>query len=343
MPPPVPRLRATVLGAFLEGWRRALRAPAITLGVAVLTLLAVLPLAVVLKRDLAEHLGSSLAAEQAEAGWDRIWTTEFAAGARGIGRTFTFEILGFGGTLASVSRLVDNEPLEPALRAAVAVYLVLWIFLSGGVVDRFARGRPVRAWAFFAACGGHAGRLLRLALLSGACYWALFRWFRPLLFEDGYRLVTGEATAETTRLAVLAGLYVVFVAALLAVSVVSDFARVRAVVEDRRSMVAAVASAIRFIRRAPLRVAGLYLLNILALLVCWRQWLQVAPGAGAADWTVLLLGQLFALARVWARLAFIASEVVFFQGELAHARYTAAPAPIWPDSPAVEAIRNLER
>jgi hypothetical protein len=39
----------------------------------------------------------------------------------------------------------------------------------------------------------------------------------------------------------------------------------------------------------------------------------------------------------------MASEVVFFQGELGHARFTAAPEPIWPDSPAVEAIRNLRR
>ena len=37
-----------------------------------------------------------------------------------------------------------------------------------------------------------------------------------------------------------------------------------------------------------------------------------------------------ALARVWARLAFMASEVVFFQGELAHADYTAAPEPSGP-------------
>ena len=81
----------------------------------------------------------------------------------------------------------------------------------------------------------------------------------------------------------------------------------------------------------------------LALVVLWRLWLQVAPGAGTADWTALLLAQLFVLARIWARLAFIASEVVFFQGELAHARYTAAPDPVWPDSPAVEAIRRLER
>jgi hypothetical protein len=34
---------------------------------------------------------------------------------------------------------------------------------------------------------------------------------------------------------------------------------------------------------------------------------------------------------------------VFFQGELAHAQYTAAPDPVWPDSPAAEALDNLRR
>ena len=37
----------------------------------------------------------------------------------------------------------------------------------------------------------------------------------------------------------------------------------------------------------------------------------------------------------------MAAEVVFFQGELAHATYTAAPLPTWPDSPAAEALENL--
>jgi hypothetical protein len=39
--------------------------------------------------------------------------------------------------------------------------------------------------------------------------------------------------------------------------------------------------------------------------------------------------------------ALAASQVVYFQRALAHADYTAAPLPIWPDSPAAEAIENL--
>jgi hypothetical protein len=84
-------------------------------------------------------------------------------------------------------------------------------------------------------------------------------------------------------------------------------------------------------------------LNVVALLVILRLWLQVAPSAGTAPWLALLIGQVYLLMRVWAKLAFMASETVYFQGELAHAGYTAAPDPVWPDSPAAEAIGTLRR
>jgi hypothetical protein len=44
---------------------------------------------------------------------------------------------------------------------------------------------------------------------------------------------------------------------------------------------------------------------------------------------------------VLVQLGFMATSIAFFQGQLAHAGYTAAPVPTWPDSPAVEAIANL--
>jgi len=136
-------------------------------------------------------------------------------------------------------------------------------------------------------------------------------------------------------------MYVGFFVALALVNLVADFAKVRAVVEDRRSMLSALLASARFIRRRFFRTTGLYLLNVLALAVILRLWLQAAPPAGAAPWLALLITEVYLLLRVWAKLAFMASEVVFFQGELAHAQYTATPEPLWPESPAEEAIDNL--
>jgi hypothetical protein len=59
-------------------------------------------------------------------------------------------------------------------------------------------------------------------------------------------------------------------------------------------------------------------------------------------WTVLLLGELYILARHYLKLVFYASGTTLFQSALAHAEYTAAPTLVWPDSPAVESVTNAE-
>ncbi len=334
------RPRATAIGAFLEGWRRTLRAPAITAGVLVLTILTALPLALTLRAMLGAHLGSSLTADRLLHEWDDGWAAEFGAQAQGIGATFTREILGFGGTMAAVSAFLDAAALTPAAAGAVASYIALWVFLSGGILDRFARARPLRAAAFFSACGVYFIRFLRLAVVIGACYWALFRWLHPLLFRTLWDWWTRDLTRESTAFAWRAGLYAIFLTALMLVSLLADFAKVRAVVEDRRSMIGALVASLRFVRRRIWRVAGLYLLNVVAALILAGLWRQAAPSAAAAPWLALAIAQIYVAGRIAAKLAFMASEVAFFQGELAHAQYTAAPEPVWPDSPAVEAIGN---
>lgn len=337
------RPRATVLGAFLEGWRRALNAPVLTASILGATFLLSLPLAIALGGMIEDHLGRSLEAEGAVTGWNAPWAAEFGAQAQGLGRTFSHEILGFGGTMAILSDLIDRVPLNPTLAGAAAAYVVLWIFLSGGILDRLARGRPVRTAAFFSACGVFFVRFLRLGAVVGAAYWALFHWLHPYLFGSLYDRLTRDLTVERDAIVIRSVLYAAFLAVIACVSLIADFAKVRAVVEDRRSMLAAIAASVRFVRRRFVRTVGLYLLNAVAFLVILRLWLQVAPSAAAAPWVALLAAQAYLLARVWAKLAFAASEIAFFQGELAHARYTALPEPVWPDSPAAEAIGNLTR
>lgn len=338
---PTPGPRATIVGAFLEGWRRVIRAPALTVGVLGVTWATALPLAAVVHHAIEDHLGSSAIADRAAAGWDPVWTLEFSQQAHGLGRTVTHHILGFGGAIASASRLLNAERIEPALAAAIIVYGAIWLLLSGGILDRLARGRPIRSAGFFAACGTFGVRFVRLGLVVGACYVALFRWLHPFLFGRLYDSWTRNMTEERDALLLRGGLYVIFLAALIAVNLVADFAKVRIVVEDRRSALGAIVAALRFLRRRLVRVSVLYALNVVAALVVLRIWMQVAPGAAAAPWIVLLASQAVLVARIWARLAFMASEVAFFQGELAHAGYTARAEPTWPDSAAVEAIRRL--
>ena len=335
--------RTPAVGAFLEGWRRVLRAPGLSAGVAGATFLFALPMAMAVARAIEQHLGASVDADALLRGWNPGWAAEFASSAQGLARTFTHEILGFGGTLANMSTVLDRVPLSPPLVAAVAAYLAMWIFMTGGIIDRLARGRRVGVAGFFAACGGGFWRVLRVSALAGAGYYVAFTYVHPLLFTTTFDRLTRDATEERDVVAIRALLYVTFLLILLAIGLLADFAKVRLIVEDRRSALGAFGASWRFVRRRFGRTLALYGLNLAALAIILRLWLQVAPDAAAPTWVVLLIGQLYLLARIWARLAFIASETVFFQGELAHAGYTAAAEPVWPDSPAVEAIENLRR
>ena len=188
--------RAGVVASWMEGWKRTLGAPAITIGVMLATLVAAVPLAVIVGSRIEADLGSSAEADAAADGWHAGWAAEFAGRSEGVARTFTHEIIGFGGTLATTSAWLDAGALDPAIAAAVGMYLALWMFLWGGILDRFARQRPIRGAAFFAACGVFFWRFLRLALLVGPIYWALFVWLHPLLFVDAYDWLTRDLTSE---------------------------------------------------------------------------------------------------------------------------------------------------
>ena len=126
-----------------------------------------------------------------------------------------------------------------------------------------------------------------------------------------------------------------------ACNLIFDYAKVRAVVEDRRSMIGAIQSAIGFIRRNGGAAIALYLADFFLFLGVVAVYALVAPGASTGvlyTWLGFAIGQLYILARLWVKLTFWASEATLFQGRLAHAGYVAAPQPEWPDSPAAEAI-----
>ena len=218
------------------------------------------------------------------------------------------------GTLALIWLLslpLPDAPFERAagLRATLAS-VAIWSFAWGGILDRYARNRPTRGRGFFGACGAHFPALARLGL--------------ALLLVDA---AASRAVGEDAR-AIVA----------VAAGMVATFARIRIVVEDRRSALGATLGALRFLRRNPAAiglVAVFAVLQIAALLTIaftvdadaaggWRR--ALAEGSIAVPLILILVEH--------------AAAVSLFQSRLAHASYTAAPPVQWPDSPAAEAITN---
>lgn len=298
-PSPSPDRRTIgVLGAYLEGWRRVLKAPALWTSVVFVILLAAAP--------------ASWRWHPIEPGGD-ITGGDIEHDSMEEQRLQTFGLLAVGPLPVVIeARTSSVDPLTTAM--TVGIYLFLW----GGCLDRLARARPVGSAAFFGACGVYFWRFLRLCLPLGLAYWAVWGTF---------------PSAQP----------IVSMVALVAINIVAGYSVVRMVVEDRRSALGAIVASLRFVRRRPLAVLLLYGLNVVTLIailfatigvVGWAfTWMPVwaFPVAISAALFVHLLG----------RLALAASQVVYFQHALAHAEYTAAPLPMWPDSPAAEAIENL--
>ena len=332
--------------SFSEGLARLRSAPALLLGVYAMTVVLALPLAITMRGLLRTHLGASLAADGAANGVNYDWWQEFTSQAAGLGTTFSPTIIGFAATLDNISNLLDGQRENAPIAGALALYLLVWTFLVGGIIDRYARQRPIRAAGFFAASGVHVFRLLRLAIVSGLVYWWLFAYVHPWLFLEWFAERTRTMSVERDVFFWRVALYVLFGTLLVVINVIFDYAKIRIVVEDRRSALGALSAAIRFVWRQRRRVAALYALNGVAFLILIAIWALVAPGArggGLTIWLGFLVGQIYVLARLALKLQFLASETALFQSRLAHASYAAGPVPAWPESPSAELIRTSSR
>lgn len=227
--------------------------------------------------------------------------------------------IGLPALVSNLSNPLDRLPVLAAIAGPAGAWLVLWAFLSGGVLDRFARNRATRGRGFFGACGAHLPAIVRLEIVALLSYTALL--------------------ASADRRVPLA----VAAAGIVAVNVLTDFARVRIVVEDRRSAIGALLAGARFLRRNLPAAGSLYLLDALLIAAAGALYAVVRGPAIRPDGLLIAIPAAGLLLRHFLKLALLASEIALFQNRLAHASYTAAPVVEWPDSPEAEAITNQTR
>jgi hypothetical protein len=326
--------------SFRDGLRRVWNAPTLVAGALLATLFVAVPLSLALDGMLSAHLGRSLMGEASIRAPDYEWWQEFLGQANGLGATFVPSILGFGAVLQDISNLIDNVPLATVVAGVTAVWLVIWSFLSGGMIDRLARERATRARGFFGASGAHFPAIARLGGVAFVLYWVLFSLIHPVFLGELFGRIVRDMTAERNAFATRVVFYSVFGLLLLAVNTVLDYARIRIVVEDRRSALAALLAASRFVRRNLGSVCAVYGLNAAAFLLVIAVYALVAPRASAPGWLILVVGELYVLTRLFLKLTFYGSQTALFQRALAHAAYTAAPPIVWPESPSAERIIN---
>lgn len=229
----------------------------------------------------------------------------------GLTRTISAPAV-LAGTIAVLAWLGDPADARDAIAG-----LLLWGFLSGGVLDRYARNRATRGRGFFGACGAHLLPMLRLGLViiavnAGIHYALATRVGNPYLMAVTIVLVS-------------------------AIALIAVYAQIRIVVEDRRSALGAVLGAMRFVRRNPAAL-GLFVLVVASWWGATWTITAIAPQAPGSAGAIATAANTAVISFLV--LALYASGIALFQSRLAHASYTAAPPMTWPDSPAAEAITN---
>lgn len=331
----------TALKVVRAAASRVNRAPSVLVGLWIVTLLAALPLMFVVRSEVVSHLGKSLEADQLASGANHDWMLEFAEQSSGVTATLTPSVLGFAATLDNLNALIEGGSRPDAILAVAAGSVLLWTFLSGGIIDRFARDRATGTHAFFQACGGYLWPLVRLGVVSAIVYGALLASWRPWLLGTAYDRLTREVSAERTafaiRLALLAAVFIPVVICRL----IFDYAKVRLVIEDRLSAFGALRAALGFVGRNWRGALIVFLCDMAVLALVLLVYFAIAPGAGSTGvsmWLGLIVGQSYLLARIWAKLLFWASAVEWFQHQLAHVGYTSRRAPRWPEPAIVEQI-----
>lgn len=330
-------LTASLRDALAAVWRNW--------GLAVLVLLVNLglaaalaePLAGAIQRDL-EHTGASV---DMLYGFDHGWWKEWSERQTGWTRNFGPDLLGNGFAAKNLDSLLkgqlplglfarsdDREPgaepaptpgLDPVVLTLGAAYLLAQTFLTGGLLGVFRS--PEGGWtvrSLLHGSGFYAGRLLRVMLLALATAAVVFWIHAPLAGWMDAR--ARESVSETGALAWSLGRHALLLGALVFVHMVSSFAKVIVVVEERSSAALAFLSSLTFCMRNLGRTLGQYVIVAgagLALLLAWRVLDGGLEVTGYKTQLVfLLLAQTFLLARIGLRLVLLAGQVALYRSRV---------------------------
>jgi hypothetical protein len=294
-----------------------------------------LVLAVPLAADIARELREKEAGRAMVSGFDHGWWREWADRQRGWTKTLAPDIFGSGFAFKNVDLLLkgwlpagilaadetDAEAdvrvgLDPLLLGFGVLYLLLQTFLTGGVLG-VLRG-PQGAWTvrgLLHGSGFYFGRMARVALVALLALAALFAVFSPLArWADGRAM---EAVSETAAMAWTMGRHAVLLLAILFLSMVSCYAKVIVVLEERASAVLAWVSALGFVARQWRRAYGHFLLMALAGVLLLAVWSALdsawVPTGYATQLVTLVLMQALVLGRIGLRVATLGGQVSLYR------------------------------
>jgi hypothetical protein len=311
-------------GAVVRSWGLAVTLLLVNLGTAAV-------LAVPLAGEIEGALAQSESARRMLYGFDYSWWSAWHDARTGYEGAFGPDILGAGFVYKNVDlllrgylpmglfapRAADQDSLvDPVTLGLGTLYLLVQVFLAGGVLSvlRAAQG----AWTtrgLLHGSGFYFGRFVRITLLALVVVALLFVLNAPLTrFAERQ---AGEAVSERAAMAWLLGRHALLLALLVATHLVSSYARVITVVEERRSAVMAFFSSLAFCLRHPASVAAQAAVVGLAGLLLLALWTAIDSVWGTTGFktqiVTLLLAEALMLGRIGLRLALQGSQIALYR------------------------------
>jgi hypothetical protein len=265
-------------------------------------------------------------------GFDYSWWSRWSEQQPGWAAAFRPDIFGAGfafqnaealmrGQLPAGLLLPDAEGgLDPVIGALGLLYLLLQTFLLGGILGAFRSEQG--SWTARGLLHGSSfyfGRFVRIAAIALVCDSLLLHLNVHLArFVD--RLAT-EAVSESAAMAWALGRHALLLIALLLVSLVSTYAKVVVVLEERRSALLAFLSGLAFCVSNARRVLSHYFALLLAGAVLLALWAAVDARIETTGYktqiVTLALMQALVLGRVFLRLSLLAGQVALYRRDAA--------------------------
>ncbi len=311
----------TVLFSLRDGFRNVARHYGLVLLVLAtnlgLALLLAVPFAFLLERDLAHSRASS----DMMYGFDYDWWTLWHAKAQGFAADFAPDLVGVGFAFRNLDLLLRGQipggffATEAGPDAAILglglVYLLLQVFLGGGLLATFRSGRGWTVRGLVHASGFYFGRLFRVSLLALAAAGLVFALDAPL--AAGLDGLARAAVSERNALALTLARRALLLLALVLVHMVASYAKVIVVAEERRSAFLAFVSSAGFCARRLGAVLGQYLAVAGAGLLLLGLFSAVDAGLRVDGWksqlVALALFQLVVGAGIALRLGLLAAQL----------------------------------
>ncbi|HLG15125.1 MAG TPA: hypothetical protein VJH03_11570 [Blastocatellia bacterium] len=219
-------------------------------------------------------------------------------------------------------RFAQASPVTLALQVAAmlvvvgSAYLLVNTLFAGGILEVYTSsdGRFTMR-KFWAGCGAYFWRFFRLTLIAAIFYaivvggYALVRW--------AINKVDEKAAAEQPGALVGFAALLVLLLLISVVNMVLDYARIGAVINERRRMFRETFKAARLALRHFARTFGLYVIIgvaglILFSFVFWLRSLVHQTSLGGVILAVAV-GQLAIASRMWTRLTYYSAQINLYR------------------------------